>query len=157
MIFHLIDEEALGSEDGGGGWQSGLLRRDLSRRPAFDAVRSFLGAGGRCAGASRRWVPTKRVIGAAGGLRVSMVRVGYDFARSFELVFKADEGVRWELRMKKGKRLKVLRGTRGSTPAVLPVVRVTPSAMGGARWTLTVRALGNPARANVFRGTLPRR
>lgn len=48
FILHLIDESALGSEDGGGGWQSGLEEVDQSKRASYAAVKAAIASG--CAG-----------------------------------------------------------------------------------------------------------
>ncbi|HZC29885.1 MAG TPA: hypothetical protein VE261_00090 [Gaiellaceae bacterium] len=45
FILHLIDEPALGNEDGGGGWQSGLEEVDGTKRASYTAVKSAISAG----------------------------------------------------------------------------------------------------------------
>jgi hypothetical protein len=57
VFFHLIDEPSLR------GFQSGLLRRDHSLRPAFASVRRAIGAKKGCP-AQEGWRPATRVIGA---------------------------------------------------------------------------------------------
>ena len=58
FLFHLIDERDLDR------FQSGLLRADLSHRPAYDTVRSTLGVlGGSCPGTARHWRHTASVVG----------------------------------------------------------------------------------------------
>ena len=57
MVFHLVDESDLS------GFQSGLLRADRTRRPAFDAVRAAIAASGACV-VPRLWSHAAGVIGA---------------------------------------------------------------------------------------------
>jgi hypothetical protein len=57
MVFHLVDERDLGR------FQSGLLRVDLSERPAYAAVRAAIAAAGSC-DAPALWAHTTGVVGA---------------------------------------------------------------------------------------------
>ena len=58
-FFHLIDEPDLDR------WQSGLLRMDGSKRPAYDAVKTAIETtGGRCLGKLVSWRHTNTVVGA---------------------------------------------------------------------------------------------
>ena len=57
-FFHLVDEENLDR------WQSGLIRRDNSRRPAYSAVKNTIAqTQGRCAIAAPGWAHTTTVVG----------------------------------------------------------------------------------------------
>jgi hypothetical protein len=59
-FFHLIDEQDLDR------WQSGLMRRDASKRPAYTAVKNAIAqTQGRCALTPPGWVHTTAVSGAA--------------------------------------------------------------------------------------------
>jgi hypothetical protein len=57
MVFHLVDERDLGR------FQSGLLRVDLSERPAYGAVRAAIAGAGSC-DAPAQWTHTEGVVGA---------------------------------------------------------------------------------------------
>jgi hypothetical protein len=57
MVFHLVDEADLNR------FQSGLLRADHTRRPAFGAVQAAVGTAGACA-TSHLWTHATGVIGA---------------------------------------------------------------------------------------------
>jgi hypothetical protein len=67
MVFHLVDEADLAR------FQSGLLRADHSRRPAFDAVRSAIGASGSCAG-PHLWAHATGIVGAGATFPTGKVR-----------------------------------------------------------------------------------
>jgi hypothetical protein len=59
-FFHLIDEADLDR------WQSGLLRRDASRRPSFTAVKNAIAqTQGRCALTPPGWLHTTAITGAS--------------------------------------------------------------------------------------------
>ena len=59
-FFHLIDEVDLDR------WQSGFVRRDLSRRPAFGAVKNAIAqTQGRCALTPPGWAHTTTVVGGS--------------------------------------------------------------------------------------------
>jgi hypothetical protein len=59
FLFHLVDEKDLDR------FQSGLLRADLSRRPAYETVQSTLASlQGGCPGSLHRWRHTTAVVGA---------------------------------------------------------------------------------------------
>jgi hypothetical protein len=69
-FFHLVDEQDLDR------WQSGLIRRDDSRRPSYAAVKTAIAqTQGRCALAPLAWAHTTTVTGG-------MVVFGYLRARS---------------------------------------------------------------------------
>ena len=58
LFLHLIDEKALL------GFQSGLIRADGTRRPAYAAVRdAYRANGGKCAGTPTRWTHATGVVG----------------------------------------------------------------------------------------------
>jgi hypothetical protein len=67
MVLHLVDESDLSR------FQSGLLRADRTRRPAFDAVRGAIGASSSCA-APHPWSHATGVIGAGAIFPIRKVR-----------------------------------------------------------------------------------
>lgn len=86
FLFHLLDEADLDR------FQSGLLRADWTKRPAYASVRSAIAATkGRCSGAMARWTHTERVQGVRVrfGPSVVQVHVGEEAQASVE-VFPAD-------------------------------------------------------------------
>ena len=63
-FFHLVDETNLGR------WQSGLLRADGSKRPAYDAVKQAIAEAARgCSGKPVTWAPSESVAGARAQFR----------------------------------------------------------------------------------------
>jgi hypothetical protein len=58
LFFHLVDDPDLDR------WQSGLIRADGTRRPAYDAVKAAIArTGGRCGGVTTAWRHATTVIG----------------------------------------------------------------------------------------------
>ena len=82
-LFHLIDEPLLA------GFQSGLLRVDGSRRPAYGAVKKAIAAAGTCA-KPHTWKHTTAVIGAKGKFNVTSKPAAQ---RTFWSTFGAGEEV----------------------------------------------------------------
>jgi hypothetical protein len=70
FLFHLVDESDLDR------FQSGLLRADWTKRPAFDAVQRLIAAdGGRCGASLGTWRHVTSVVGAAALIRPTRIEV----------------------------------------------------------------------------------
>ena len=59
LFFHLVDEPNLNTSATSGGWQSGLVRPDLSQKPAYASVASAVKSG--CSGSSTTSTSTPTV------------------------------------------------------------------------------------------------
>ncbi len=59
LFFHLVDEPNLNTSATSGGWQSGLVRPDISQKPAYASVASAVKSG--CSGSSTTSIPTPTV------------------------------------------------------------------------------------------------
>lgn len=149
LMFHLVDEKELGAEAGGGGWQSGMMRRDLSKRDAYASVAGAVGGG--CAAGARSWSPAANVVGAS-ARSTTVVRGKQKFS---QVLFSAAEGMSWTLQIKKG--AKVLLSKRGSTETTardMLAGQDIPRKIGGAKYTLIMTAAMNPARKSLLTGTV---
>jgi hypothetical protein len=149
LMFHLVDEKELGAEAGGGGWQSGMMRRDLSKREAYDSVAGAVGGG--CAAGARAWSPASNVVGAS-ARSTTVVRGKQKFS---QVLFSATEGMRWTLQVKKG--TKVLLSKSGSTETTardMLAGQDIPRKIGGAKFTLIMTAAMNPSRKSLLTGTV---
>jgi hypothetical protein len=159
LLFHLVDEKELGAEAGGGGWQSGMMRADLSKRDSYAAVASAVGSG--CVGGQRSWSPASGVVGGA-GRSATVVRGKQKFS---QVLFSAEEGVSWTLaitkKVKKGKKTttSTLLSKSGSTDTTARDVlagQAVPKEVGGATYTLTLTAVASPSRVTKLTGTVAR-
>lgn len=148
LLFHLVDERGLNASATSGGWQSGLLRADLSSRSAVDAVRTAIAAG--CASAKRTWTAADSVVGGSITLTASQqqVRIAGKVQRGvkFALGASSTEGVAWNLTIKNAAG-NVVVSKRGSRSApfdtktfIAPVLLGTGSYT--ARMTLTATFSG---------------
>jgi hypothetical protein len=145
LFFHFVDEKGLASGATSGGWQSGLLRADLSRRPAFDATKAAIAAG--CSGAPHPWTPASSVVGGSITLGAVQQQVRWRGKKQpgvkFTVGASSDEGVAWTLTVKDaaGKTVATKRGTR--TAPFDTKTFTTPVLVGSGSWTatMTMRAL----------------
>jgi hypothetical protein len=140
LLLHLVDERELNAGATSGGWQSGLLRADLSQRPAFASVRSAIGSG--CTGAPRAWRPASSVVGGSVTLNAvkQQVRVGGTAQPGVKFTVGAasDEGVTWTLTVKNaaGKVVATKTGTR--TAPFDAKTFTTPILVGSGSYTATM-------------------
>lgn len=157
LMFHLIDERELGAEAGGGGWQSGMMRRDLSKREAYASVAGAVGGG--CAGGARSWSPATGVMGASAS-STTVVRGKQKFS---QVLFSAEEGMSWTLvvtkSVKKGKKTTTSTvlsrsGSTDTTARDMLAGQDVPVKIGGGRFTLTMTAELNSARKTTLTGTV---
>lgn len=83
-FFHLVDEPDRG------GLQSGLVRRDGTRKPSYEAVkRAIVEAGSGCGQMAARWSPATGVVGAGASFRVSARAVHAGLLAREEAVYSA--------------------------------------------------------------------
>jgi hypothetical protein len=117
LLFHLVDETELNASATSGGWQSGLLRADLSQRPAFDAVRAAVAAG--CTGAAHTWTSAGSVV-------------------KFKIGASAVEGVAWTVTIKNaaGTVVATKKGTR--TAPFSAKAFIMPILLGSGSYTATM-------------------
>lgn len=140
FLFHLIDEEDLDR------FQSGLLRADWTKRPAYDAVKATLAAtGGTCAGSMRQWrhgnaLLRPRVTFSRGAGRVSAGEDAEVVAAVFPAAW-APAAVAAALRAGKGTTTTAITPRRGAR-----LDRPTSLEPGRYRWGVLVRAAANPER-----------
>jgi len=151
LLFHLIDERELNASGTSGGWQSGMLRFDLSRRPAFDAVKAAVGAG--CGGGAQTWTPATSVVGGRStvGAVQQQVRVGGKLQQGVKFTFgaAAGEGVTWAIEIKNAAG-KVVASKSGIRDAPFDAAAfVTPILVGAGTHSATLKlaATSNSARA----------
>ncbi len=157
LFAPFVDESQLA------GFQSGLVRADGSKRPSFEAVKSALAHGVRCAAKPVSWSHTNSVVGARalfGSAKGTHwwkqrvwnfgVRVGEDATYRASIVPVAGRGV---LSAKQALTTKPTLSTRGHakaawTPLVrFPLKRLTP---GRYAYMIDLRAAMAPARERVF-------
>jgi hypothetical protein len=141
LLFHLVDERELNASATSGGWQSGLLRADLSQRPSFDAVKSAIGAG--CAGGAAAWSPAGGVVGGSAGVtaKQQQVRVGGKKQQGVKFSFAAAaaEGVTWSIEVENaaGKVVASKSGVRDAPFSAKTFV--TPILVGAGSYTATLK------------------
>lgn len=150
LLFHLVDERELNASATSGGWQSGLLRADLSRRPAFDTVKAAIGAG--CPGAQSSWTPATGIVGGSIDVRAKkqQVRKGGRKQKGvkFEFGGGAAEGISWTVQIKnKAGKVVVSKSGMRDAPFAAPNM-FAPVLLGGGSYTatMTFTALTNDAR-----------
>jgi hypothetical protein len=160
LFFHLVDEPSLQR------FQSGLLRRDFSKRPAFAAVKKAIGAAARCSTA-KAWKHATEVLGAKAAFdltpKTSRVRVFGLTARAGEDafatagIFRADDdlpklgdlraalstGERHRPVLKTEKMMRANRAPRFEFRGTLRPGRYV--------YAISMRAALNPSRTSLFR------
>ena len=161
LFFHLVDEPRLQR------FQSGLLRRDFSRRPAFRAVMEAIDAPARCS-KTKAWKHATRVVGAKAAFDLApktrrvrvfgfTARAGEDaFARAG--IFRADDddlprlddlrsalaaGHPWRPVLKTQRLIKGNRAPRFEFRGTLQPGRYV--------YAISMRAAFNPNRRSLFR------
>jgi hypothetical protein len=150
LFFHLVDQKELASGPTTGGWQSGLLRADLSRRPAFDATRGAIGAG--CGGARHAWTPATKVVGGSVTLTATkqQVRVNGRTQQGlkFAIAASSDEGVAWKLTIATaaGKVVAAKQGARTARFDAKNFIAPVLVGSGSYKATFTLSATTNPGR-----------
>jgi hypothetical protein len=150
LLLHLVDEAQLNATATSGGWQSGLLRADLSQRPAFAAVKAAIAAG--CTGAVHTWTPAKSVVGGSITLNASrqQVRVGGKTQPGvkFTVGASAAEGVAWKITVTNGAG-KIVASKQGTRAAPFNTgTFTTPILVGRGSYSaaMTMTATQNHAR-----------
>jgi hypothetical protein len=150
LLFHLVDEQGLASGAMSGGWQSGLLRADLSRRPSFDSTKAAIAAG--CTGATRTWTPATAVVGGSAKLTATrqQVRVAGKTQPGVKIAIAAasDEGVAWKLTVANSSGATVLTRSGTRTARFDAANFVAPVLLGSGSYkaTFTLTATTNPGR-----------
>jgi hypothetical protein len=140
LLLHLVDEPELNASATSGGWQSGLLRADLSQRPAFDAVRAAVAAG--CTGAAHTWTPAGSVVGGTIALNAVQQQVRVNGKKQPGVKFKigasAAEGVAWTVTIKNaaGTVVATKKGTR--TAPFNAKAFIMPILLGSGSYTATM-------------------
>jgi hypothetical protein len=150
LLFHLVDERELASGATSGGWQSGLLRADLSRRPAFDSTKAAIAGG--CTGSARTWTPATTVVGGSAKLTATQqqVRVKGKAQPGVKIAISAasDEGVAWKLTVTNASGATVLTKSGTRTARFDAANFVAPVLLGSGTYkaTFTLAATADAAR-----------
>jgi hypothetical protein len=151
LLLHLVDEKELNASAASGGWQSGLLRVDLSKRPAFDAVHAAVGAG--CAGAPHTWTSSTSVVGGSitlGAVK-QQVRIGGKKQQGVKFTIGASsaEGVAWTLTIKNasGAVVATRKGTRSAPFNTKTFIAPVLLGSGSYDATMTMAATTNGKRS----------
>jgi hypothetical protein len=151
LFFGLYDESDLGR------FQAALMRVDKSRRPAYDAVKAAIGqAGGSCQGAPTSWSHSTTVAGAKPVFRDLAAKKAtqkyWAFSVYGEEDFAYDAVLERVPSAKGGTGTAVLKQGGRANAYFTPLVKFAgqPLKAGWYRYTVTMRAAMNPARASSF-------
>lgn len=152
LLLHLVDEKELNASATSGGWQSGLLRIDLSKRPAFDAVHAAISAG--CTGPPHAWTSATSVVGGSitlGAVQQQVrIRGKKQQGVKFTVGAASAEGVAWTLTIKDHASGAVVATRKGSRGAPFDTKTfIAPVLLGGGSYdaTMTMTATTNAKRS----------